>query len=176
MLLAMDDKSCQSAPMPPCNNALIRTVPAAPRAPITRYAISCSTQRIAQASSFANSGPDRSPIESFGPRDLSSGKRVHTSGEAQMPFLLSSDKTVVNAVHQAAWSPGKDLIACLTQDSQLHAYREFPSFQRIWALSFQSEPTSMCWRPDGIRLAVGHEDGSVSIIDAENGNTELQVR
>lgn len=93
-----------------------------------------------------------------------------------MPFLLSSDKTVINAVDQAAWSPGKDLIACLTQDSQLHAYREFPSFQRIWALSFQSEPTAMCWRPDGVHLAVGHEDGSISIIDAENGNTEMQVR
>lgn len=93
-----------------------------------------------------------------------------------MPFLLSSDKTVINAVDQAAWSPGKDLIACLTQDSQLHAYREFPSFQRIWALSFQSEPTAICWRPDGVHLAVGHEDGSISIIDAENGNTEMQVR
>lgn len=93
-----------------------------------------------------------------------------------MPFLLSSDKTVINAVDQAVWSPGKDLIACLTQDSQLHAYREFPSFQRIWALSFQSAPVAMCWRPDGIRLAVGHEDGSISIIDAENGNTEMQVR
>ena len=92
-----------------------------------------------------------------------------------MPFLLSSDKQVVNAVQQAAWSPGKDLIACLTQDSQLHAYREYPSFQRIWALSFQSKPTTMCWRPDGIRLAVGHEDGSLSTIDAENGNTEMQV-
>jgi WD40 repeat protein len=92
-----------------------------------------------------------------------------------MPFLISSDKTVVNAIQQAAWSPGKDLIACLTLDSQLHAYREFPSFQRIWAVSFQSEPTSMCWRPDGIRLAVGHDDGSVSMIDAENGNTEMKV-
>lgn len=93
-----------------------------------------------------------------------------------MPFLQCSDRTIVSAVKQAAWSPNKDLIACLTQDSQLHAYREFPTFTRIWSLSFQSEPTALCWHPDGMRLAVGHVDGSTSVISAENGRTQLQVR
>ena len=93
-----------------------------------------------------------------------------------MPFLQASDRTIVSAVKQAAWSPNKDLIACLTQDSQLHAYREFPTFTRIWSLSFQSEPTALCWHPDGMRLAVGHADGKTSVISAENGLTQLQVR
>lgn len=93
-----------------------------------------------------------------------------------MPFYVSSDRTVVNAIKHALWSPNRDLIACLTHDCQLHAFREFPSFQRIWALSFQSEPTAICWQPDGVRLAVGHSDGNVSIIDAENGDTLVQTR
>lgn len=93
-----------------------------------------------------------------------------------MPFLQTSDRTVVSAVKHAAWSSNKDLIACLTHDGQLHAYREFPSFQRIWSLSFQSEPTSLCWHPDGVRLALGHGDGSVSVIAAEDGHTQMQVR
>ena len=93
-----------------------------------------------------------------------------------MPFLQTSDRTVVSPIKQAAWSPNKDLIACLTQDCQLHTYREFPSFQRIWSLSFQSEPTAVCWHPDGVRLAVGHSDGSVSVIDVEAGHTQMRVR
>ena len=30
-----------------------------------------------------------------------------------------------------------------------------------------SEVTSLCWRPDGKLLAVGHEDGSIALMDLE---------
>lgn len=83
---------------------------------------------------------------------------------------------MVSAIKLAQWSPNKDLIACLTQDCQLHAYREYPSFQRIWSLSFQNEPTALCWHPDGVRLGLGHSNGSVSVIDAEDGRSAMQVR
>lgn len=92
-----------------------------------------------------------------------------------IPFYVNSDKTATSTVRQAEWSPSRDLLACLTQDCQLHAYR-LTNFQRIWALSFESEATTLCWQPDGERIAVGHKDGTVSVIAAENGDTLLQVR
>jgi WD40 repeat protein len=93
-----------------------------------------------------------------------------------MSFVQLSDRTVVSAIKHTEWSPNKDLLACITQDCQLHAYRAFPSFQRMWSLSFESEPTTLCWHPDGVRLALGHSDGSVSVIEAEDGRAQMQVR
>ena len=92
-----------------------------------------------------------------------------------MPFTQTSDRTVVSAIKHTAWSPNKDLLACLAQDSQVHAYRAFPSFQRIWSLSFESEPCALCWHPDGVRLALGHCNGSVSVIAAEDGHTQMKA-
>ena len=31
--------------------------------------------------------------------------------------------------------------------------------------------TSLCWRPDGKVLACGYEDGFISLLDVENGET-----
>ena len=97
-----------------------------------------------------------------------------TPSSSNVPFFLSIDRTVSTAVKQAEWSPTRDLLACLTQDCQVHAYR-LTNFQCIWALSFESEATTLCWQPDGEHIAVGHADGSVSIISTENGETKLQV-
>ena len=45
------------------------------------------------------------------------------------------------------------------------------NWQRLWAVTPEPPATALCWRPDGMALAVGHQDGTVSILDAENGES-----
>lgn len=46
------------------------------------------------------------------------------------------------------------------------------NWSRLWSSSFESPPCCLCWRPDGRALAVGHLDGSVSILDVEDGSIQ----
>eukprot|EP00891_Asterochloris_glomerata_P000844 jgi/Astpho2/844/fgenesh1_pg.00016_%23_68_t len=62
-----------------------------------------------------------------------------------------------------------DLLALASSDGQLCLHRL--NWQRLWAVTPEPPATALCWRPDGMALAVGHQDGTVSILDAENGES-----
>ncbi|KAF4386907.1 hypothetical protein F8388_006862 [Cannabis sativa] len=97
-----------------------------------------------------------------------------------LPFQLQFDKPLASQTVLAEWNPEKDLLAMVTEDSKLLLHRF--NWQRLWtispgeylSLSFPSWLggrciTSLCWRPDGKAIAVGLEDGTVSLHDVENG-------
>ncbi|ONI10244.1 hypothetical protein PRUPE_4G036500 [Prunus persica] len=89
--------------------------------------------------------------------------------EAQrvLPFQLQFDKPVASQIKIAEWNPEKDLLAMVTEDSKILLHRF--NWQRLWTVSPGKSITSLCWRPDGKAIAVGLEDGTVSLHDVENG-------
>ncbi|EPS73153.1 hypothetical protein M569_01601, partial [Genlisea aurea] len=84
-----------------------------------------------------------------------------------VPFQLQLDKPLASQVKIAAWNPEKDLLAMVTEDSKLHLHRF--NWQRLWTASPAKHITSICWRPDGKAIAVGLDDGAISLHDVENG-------
>ncbi|XP_050367855.1 anaphase-promoting complex subunit 4 [Argentina anserina] len=83
------------------------------------------------------------------------------------PFQLQFDKPVASQIKIAEWNPEKDLLAMVTEDSKILLHRF--NWQRLWTISPGKSITSLCWRPDGKAIAVGLEDGTVSLHDVENG-------
>nr|XP_011460293.1 PREDICTED: anaphase-promoting complex subunit 4 [Fragaria vesca subsp. vesca] len=83
------------------------------------------------------------------------------------PFQLQFDKPVASQIKIAEWNPEKDLLAMVTEDSKILLHRF--NWQRLWTISPGKSVTSLCWRPDGKAIAVGLEDGTVSLHDVENG-------
>ncbi|XP_062013274.1 anaphase-promoting complex subunit 4 [Rosa rugosa] len=83
------------------------------------------------------------------------------------PFQLQFDKPVASQIKIAEWNPEKDLLAMVTEDSKILLHRF--NWQRLWTISPGKCITSLCWRPDGKAIAVGLEDGTVSLHDVENG-------
>ncbi|KAK9936262.1 hypothetical protein M0R45_013111 [Rubus argutus] len=94
---------------------------------------------------------------------FSNGNRRRTTG----PFQLQFDKPVASQIKIAEWNPEKDLLAMVTEDSKILLHRF--NWQRLWTISPGRSITSLCWRPDGKAIAVGLEDGTVSLHDVENG-------
>eukprot|EP00250_Pteridium_aquilinum_P014515 c22036_g1_i2 orf=98-2485(+) len=92
---------------------------------------------------------------------------------ARRHFTLHLDKALSSPIDKAVWNPEKDLLAMVTKDQQLIMHRF--NWQRLWAVSPEKRVTSLCWRPDGKALAVGHEDGTISLHDVENGNVFRQT-
>ncbi|WCJ26939.1 Anaphase-promoting complex subunit 4 [Euphorbia peplus] len=94
---------------------------------------------------------------------------METDEEEQrvVPFQLQFDKPVASQIKIAEWNPEKDLLAMVTQDSKIFLHRF--NWQRLWTISPGKCITSLCWRPDGKVIAVGLEDGSISLHDVENG-------
>ena len=84
-------------------------------------------------------------------------------------FTQLADKALTADVKIATWCPTMDLLALSTADGQLCLHRL--NWQRLWAVSPDSAVTSLCWRPDGKVLACGYEDGFISLLDVENGDT-----
>ncbi|KZV51983.1 hypothetical protein F511_08593 [Dorcoceras hygrometricum] len=84
-----------------------------------------------------------------------------------VPFQLQFDKPIASQIKIAEWNPEKDLLALVTEDSKLLLHRF--NWQRLWITSTGKCITSICWRPDGKAIAVGLEDGAVSLHDVENG-------
>lgn len=84
-------------------------------------------------------------------------------------FTELADKALTADVKIASWCPTMDLLALSTADGQLCLHRL--NWQRLWAVSPESAVTSLCWRPDGKVLACGYEDGFISLLDVENGET-----
>ncbi|PIN07121.1 Anaphase-promoting complex (APC), subunit 4 [Handroanthus impetiginosus] len=84
-----------------------------------------------------------------------------------VPFQLQFDKPIASQIKIAEWNPEKDLLAMVTEDSKLLLHRF--NWQRLWTTSPGKSITSICWRPDGKAIAVGLEDGTISLHDVENG-------
>ncbi|XP_073122681.1 anaphase-promoting complex subunit 4 isoform X2 [Henckelia pumila] len=84
-----------------------------------------------------------------------------------VPFQLQFDKPIASQIKIAEWNPEKDLLALVTEDSKLLLHRF--NWQRLWIISTGKCITSICWRPDGKAIAVGLEDGAISLHDVENG-------
>ncbi|KAK4786986.1 hypothetical protein SAY86_010819 [Trapa natans] len=84
-----------------------------------------------------------------------------------IPFQLQFDKPLASHVRMAEWNPEKDLLAMVTEDSKVMLHRF--NWQRLWTISPGKNVSSLCWRPDGKALALGLEDGTVTLHDVENG-------
>lgn len=89
--------------------------------------------------------------------------------ERIVPFQLQFDKPLAaSQVKIAEWNPEKDLLAMVTQDSKIFLHRF--NWQRLWTISPRGRCiTSLCWHPDGKSIAVGLQDGTISLHDVENG-------
>ncbi|KAL2932114.1 Anaphase-promoting complex subunit 4 [Bienertia sinuspersici] len=94
---------------------------------------------------------------------------METDDESQrvIPFQLQFDKPAPSQIKMAEWNPEKDLLAMVTDDSKIILHRF--NWQRLWTISPGKCITSLCWRPDGKAVAVGLEDGTISLHDVENG-------
>ncbi|RZC03630.1 Anaphase-promoting complex subunit 4 isoform B [Glycine soja] len=84
-----------------------------------------------------------------------------------IPFQLQFDKPLASQIKIAEWNPEKDLLAMVTDDSKILLHRF--NWQRLWTITPGRCITSLCWRPDGKAIAVGLDDGTLSLHDVENG-------
>nr|XP_043625111.1 anaphase-promoting complex subunit 4 isoform X1 [Erigeron canadensis] len=84
-----------------------------------------------------------------------------------LPFQLQFDKPLSFQIKIAEWNPEKDLLAMVTDDFKISLHRF--NWQRLWTISPGRCITSLCWRPDGKAIAVGLQDGTISLHDVENG-------
>lgn len=82
-------------------------------------------------------------------------------------FNLYHDKPLPSAVERGEWHPDKDLLAMVTEDGKVVLHRL--NWDKLWTITPGEKVTSICWRPDGKALAIGHNDGTISLHDAENG-------
>ncbi|CAO2842717.1 unnamed protein product [Amaranthus hypochondriacus] len=87
--------------------------------------------------------------------------------ERVIPFQLQFDKPAPSQIKLGEWNPEKDLLAMVTEDSKIILHRF--NWQRLWTTSPGKCISSLCWRPDGKVIAVGLEDGTISLHDVENG-------
>ncbi|KAL8107889.1 anaphase-promoting complex subunit 4 [Apium graveolens] len=94
--------------------------------------------------------------------------------ERVTPFQLQFDKPIASQIKIAEWNPEKDLLAMVTEDSKILLHRF--NWQRLWTISPGKCITSLCWRPDGKAVAVGLEDGTISLHDVENGKLLRRMR
>ncbi|XP_027345538.1 anaphase-promoting complex subunit 4 isoform X2 [Abrus precatorius] len=84
-----------------------------------------------------------------------------------LPFQLQFDKPLASQIKIAEWNPEKDLLAMVTDDSKILLHRF--NWQRLWTITPGRCITSLCWRPDGKAIAIGLDDGTLSLHDVENG-------
>ncbi|KAI3904656.1 hypothetical protein MKW98_014836 [Papaver atlanticum] len=94
--------------------------------------------------------------------------------QTSIPFQLQFDKPVSSQIKIAEWNPEKDLLAMVTEDSKILLHRF--NWQRLWTISPGRCITALCWRPDGKAIAVGLEDGTISLHDVENGKLLRSIK
>eukprot|EP00038_Savillea_parva_P016622 m.17355 g.17355 ORF g.17355 m.17355 type:complete len:889 (+) comp3492_c0_seq1:87-2753(+) len=90
------------------------------------------------------------------------------------PFELIGEQRAPGHAELVEWCPTMDLVAVSTTDNQLVLFRL--SWQKVWSRPGKElvAMSSLAWRPDGKVLAVGHTDGSMALLDVEDGE-ELYV-
>nr|GMC89913.1 anaphase-promoting complex subunit 4 [Ipomoea batatas] len=93
--------------------------------------------------------------------------------ERVVPFQLQFDKPIASQIKIAEWNPEKDLLAMVAEESKLLLHRF--NWQRLWTIS-PGKITSLCWRPDGKAIAIGLEDGTISLHDVENGKLLRSIK
>ncbi|XXG51629.1 hypothetical protein AAC387_Pa03g0156 [Persea americana] len=94
--------------------------------------------------------------------------------QGTIPFQLQFDKLIASQIKMAEWNPEKDLLAMVTEDSKILLHRF--NWQRLWTLSPGRCITTLCWRPDGKAIAIGLEDGTISLHDVENGKLLKSIK
>lgn len=98
------------------------------------------------------------------------------SPEDAEPLAVIQDRVVAKPVTNAAWCRKMDLIALVVGDRDLQIYRL--SWQRVPTpeLTVSDEPiTALEWSPNGRHLALGYENGSVSILPVEAPRESTKV-
>ena len=86
-----------------------------------------------------------------------------------MSFEVLANKSVSGEIAHVEWCPTMDLIALVTADSQLMVHRP-NGWQRLFVITGFDHPiTCVAWQPDGLVLAIGHSDGSLTLFDVEEG-------
>jgi len=85
-------------------------------------------------------------------------------------FRQVCDKPCVNPIIYAEWSPVRDLIAVITTNGEVRLHRMH--WQKVWILpAKEKRATCLSWNPDGRTIAVGFDNGSVSLIEIEKATT-----
>ncbi|KAL6045953.1 anaphase promoting complex subunit 4 [Balamuthia mandrillaris] len=85
----------------------------------------------------------------------------------QNSFRLAADKVLNWEIKLLEWCPRMDLLALVTVEDQLLVHRL--SWQRLFAIpSDKRVVTALTWRPDGKVIAVGYQDGTITLFDIES--------
>ncbi|GAB4814517.1 hypothetical protein N2152v2_001563 [Parachlorella kessleri] len=86
-------------------------------------------------------------------------------------FTALLDRGISAEVQLATWCPSMDLLALVTVDGQLHVHRL--NWQRLWWTAPEAPITgkreALAWHPDGKQLAAGLEDGTLLLLNTEDG-------
>lgn len=90
---------------------------------------------------------------------------------AMPPFVALQDRFVSSLA--VACCPTMDLIAVLTLDHHLLVHRT-TSWQKLLHIKPSNvgfDMVALAWKPNGLQLAVGGDEGNVAIFDMESGET-----
>eukprot|EP00117_Sycon_ciliatum_P030310 scpid22564/ scgid5898/ Anaphase-promoting complex subunit 4; Cyclosome subunit 4 len=86
-------------------------------------------------------------------------------------FHYLTDKHISVSAKSLEWSPKFDLVLMVSREGSVSLHRS-STWQKIWEICPDAErtgaATSVCWRPDGRVVAIGHERGHIRIFTLEN--------
>jgi len=84
-------------------------------------------------------------------------------------FSILGEKEIGGSVRLSSWSPTMDLFVVTYEET--HTMELFHmNLRKLWSISHDARPSSICWRPDGKCIAVGFENGKMALIDAETSD------
>eukprot|EP00965_Chrysotila_dentata_P173635 5732220-Pleurochrysis_carterae.AAC.1 len=89
---------------------------------------------------------------------------------AAFEMLDGFPKAMGTSVQATEWCPTMDLLAVLFVDGALAVHRV--TWAKLFALPARGENArvvTLGWHPDGQTLAAGHEDGSITLYNVEDG-------
>ena len=89
-------------------------------------------------------------------------------------FSALSDRLLPAKTQLAAWCPTMDLLAVAFADGRVAVHRL--NWQRLWMVTPDAAPTALAWTPSGSALAVGRQDGTVSLLASETGDVEQELK
>ncbi|XP_065655453.1 anaphase-promoting complex subunit 4 [Hydra vulgaris] len=81
-------------------------------------------------------------------------------------FRQICDKACNIEILLSEWSPMRDLIAVVLSNGDVRLHRLY--WQKVWVMPGKTnKAVQVAWKPDGKLLAIGYEDGSVSLVEIE---------